>query len=564
MEVREIKTKNLIIGALLGTLCMVILWLFGGLLRGNIDEKEIIIDKGLIIQVNDEIHEDVALSNFSFSLKRGDKVQITIPYRYAYDNQKTLMILLYLCGVETYVGDECIYSFGMDKIRDGLMVGSGYHIMNLPKNLNGNDIKIKIYVREDNAFTSIDEINCTDADAYHRLFARKSIVGLLTGAFLSGLGIILVIAGILATFFDKTYNRLPLIGIFALCMGLWSFSGQKTFQLFSDNFEVWTMLEYILLYTAPISLLMLIFLMRINQKDWKTWVLLADLVEYSLFVITCIVLHALNLVHLPQTLSLFHKQGAVVLVVAVVVGIFMVKNKNRGEIIFQLAIFILCGAIGIDMLRFNVQKYLLPNAVLLKTSILPVATVVFILVLVLSYIIHLYDMLMTKTEKEMLTQLAYHDNLTGLYNRAKANERFEELVANKEEYCIISLDANGLKYVNDNYGHEMGDKMLKSFALSLHDAFTGVGKCYRMGGDEFMAIVRKKAYGEIDSALKRVVRDLREFSEEEGIEFDTSYGLAYSKEIEKASPEKVYSLADDRMYKMKITKHNSRTAKEQT
>ncbi len=562
MEVKEFKTKNLVIGAVIGSVLMLFLWIASGFLQNTFDGGKSVIDKGVTITVNDDTFSDVALSEFGFSLKKGDRVALDIPYDKSLDGGKTIMILLYLCGVEANVGNHLVYSYGMNYISEDRMVGSGYHFIDLPDDLEGRDVHIDIYVNENGAFTSIDEINCIDSDLAYRFFAARGAIGLAIGVFLSGLGFILVLAGLIATFFDRSFSRLPLIGAFAMLMGLWSFSSQKTFQLFTQYYETWTLLEYILLYLAPVPLLAMIYTMRRDRSDWKKWVLLVDLLIYSAFVITCIVLHFMNVVRLPKTLVYFHMQGAVVLVVAVVVGVFMVRNKTRGEVLFQLAIFVLCGAIGIDLLRFNLQKYLWPNSDLMKLSILPIATLVFILILLLSYIMHLYDLMMTRTEKEMLTQLAYHDILTGLYNRTRANERFAELEAGKEEYCLISLDCNGLKYINDTKGHEEGDKMLKTFAVNLHEAFKGVGKCYRMGGDEFLAIVRKRAFQDVDNALRKLEAFEKKESAIVGFEFDASYGIAYSREVEEGNPEKIYSLADDRMYKMKLQKHNSRAARE--
>lgn len=562
MEVRELKTKNLVIGALLGTLVMCILWIVTGLIQEAFDADEIFVDSGITIVTNGEISENESLSNKEFSVKKGDKVELIIPFNAAYNDGKTMLMLLYLCGVEAYVGDDLIYSYGLQGVAEDTMVGSGYHFLELPSDLNGRDIHINIYVNENNAFTSIDVIHCVATNEAYNFFAGRSIIGLINGVFLTGLGVILIVAGLLATLFSKDFLRLPLIGFFSLSMGLWSFSGQKTFQLFTRELEFWSLMEYVLLYLAPMPLLGIVYHLRDHENGWKKWVLLGDSFFYIAFVAACMILHFLNIVRLPQTLMFFHIQGVLVLVISVVVGVFMVRNKSRAEMLFQMAVFVLCGAIGIDILRFNLQKYVLPNSIILQASILPVATLVFILMLIMSYIVHLYDMLMTKTEKEMLTQLAYHDILTGLYNRTKANERFAELAGSKDEYCVISLDVNGLKYVNDTYGHEEGDRMLKNFGKNLHEAFRGVGKCYRMGGDEFMAVVRKHAFSDVEKSLNKLTKLQNEVGAITGYEFDASYGIAYSKEMPGETPEKVYSVADDRMYKMKLQKHNSRAARE--
>ena len=55
------------------------------------------------------------------------------------------------------------------------------------------------------------------------------------------------------------------------------------------------------------------------------------------------------------------------------------------------------------------------------------------------------------------TVKAYRDALTGIYNRAKCEHIFEILNRDDSDYAIVSIDVNGLKYVNDNFGHSMGE-----------------------------------------------------------------------------------------------------------
>ena len=79
--------------------------------------------------------------------------------------------------------------------------------------------------------------------------------------------------------------------------------------------------------------------------------------------------------------------------------------------------------------------------------------------------------------------------MTGLYNRASYDKDIQSV--NPQEYFkLVSMDVNGLKRENDTYGHAAGDEMIMSAADCLKKVIAPYGKCYRIGGDEFTAILK--------------------------------------------------------------------------
>ena len=93
-------------------------------------------------------------------------------------------------------------------------------------------------------------------------------------------------------------------------------------------------------------------------------------------------------------------------------------------------------------------------------------------------------------EEENL-QLALHDSLTGIYNRQGMDERLSRLVARPgQTMAIISLDLDGFKGINDEYGHGAGDSVLVEVARRITLGAGEKGIVARMGGDEFMVVVR--------------------------------------------------------------------------
>lgn len=92
-----------------------------------------------------------------------------------------------------------------------------------------------------------------------------------------------------------------------------------------------------------------------------------------------------------------------------------------------------------------------------------------------------------------LKDLAYYDPLTQIPNRRAFNRRLQELthLARKDDagFCILVVDLNRFKNVNDRYGHEMGDQLLKYVAESIHSSIRETDTIARLGGDEFGIIL---------------------------------------------------------------------------
>ena len=127
-----------------------------------------------------------------------------------------------------------------------------------------------------------------------------------------------------------------------------------------------------------------------------------------------------------------------------------------------------------------------------------------------------------------------------------------------QDYAFINLDMNGLKGVNDSLGHMAGDQLLKEFAQILQAAFRDIGQVFRMSGDEFLVIIREEQFPQIDQCLNRMVKMEKRRSADLPFIIDSSYGVAKHSECMDGMTERVYTLADQRMYEMKTKKKINR------
>ena len=105
-----------------------------------------------------------------------------------------------------------------------------------------------------------------------------------------------------------------------------------------------------------------------------------------------------------------------------------------------------------------------------------------------------------------LEEMATHDGLTGLYNRAEIQRRITEALSDTENpVSLIMLDADDFKAVNDTYGHNVGDDVLKLLSRMLTDCFEGVcASSGRWGGEEFMILLQGKCAGHAEELAEKL------------------------------------------------------------
>lgn len=111
------------------------------------------------------------------------------------------------------------------------------------------------------------------------------------------------------------------------------------------------------------------------------------------------------------------------------------------------------------------------------------------------------DITERKHAEAKIEHLAYHDELTGLPNRASFNETLRRLLAQSQRhgraFAVMLLDLDGFKRVNDTLGHEVGDQLLKEVASRFRHSLRAGDVVARLGGDEFILLVEEP--GSVDS-----------------------------------------------------------------
>ena len=174
----------------------------------------------------------------------------------------------------------------------------------------------------------------------------------------------------------------------------------------------------------------------------------------------------------------------------------------------------------------------------------------------LGKVVILRDITEMRKAEEDIRYLSFHDKLTGLHNRAYFDNELERLNTRRQlPLSLIVGDINGLKMINDSFGHRHGDKLIKTIADILRQCFRGDDIISRWGGDEFSIILPCTSYTESVKVMDRVYRRCEEHSTNI-MPVSISMGAA-TKEDTSKTLKQLMKEAEDNMYQHKLTKNQS-------
>ena len=161
-------------------------------------------------------------------------------------------------------------------------------------------------------------------------------------------------------------------------------------------------------------------------------------------------------------------------------------------------------------------------------------------------LVHAYNTLLRRHDKleSILRSAAETDALTDLPNRYSLEHFVLEEGGDGGAMAVLLFDVNFLKRANDTGGHMMGDRLLRTAAACIRECFgtDDAGRCFRIGGDEFAAVLR----GCSEEEVRRRIERFSFTTEREGI--SVSVGYAYSEKTDEDSFDRLMKTADERMY----------------
>lgn len=177
---------------------------------------------------------------------------------------------------------------------------------------------------------------------------------------------------------------------------------------------------------------------------------------------------------------------------------------------------------------------------------------------------HMYQRIILRKINDELSTLYIMDSLTGLYNRMAytklAVPLFEKCKYQKQPLMIMFVDLDRLKYINDTFGHDMGNLAIKVISESVQNCCPDEGIAMRYGGDEFVVLIpgyNKDAAEELLAEIQKEIA-LRQDKLTAGFPIDASIGYVITSAESSMNLNDYINLADEQMYAIKKAKKAQR------
>lgn len=487
-------------------------------------------------------------------LNRGDKMiaTITIPASYEAEDP-ALCFHVYNCVISLSFEGQEFYRFGDELAAAGTHIGTVYESVLIPEEAIGSTVFMECVACENQAMNQLTDVtimNATDS-------AKAPIVNDLFALMMFGTILMVSCLVLLMLLFSNVRNKMVHMGIwialFSMLLSLYILSSRGLLNVLINSPRTTANLEYVSLFALPIPFGLYFFEMYSKSKIKK---LLGALVAfYSLFFALCTVLNY-------TTVNYHYCRFLVPLHVTMVLGILLYVAlpfiKTNGEEmgnwskIISYGVVVLLTVGLVDVLRFNLNQY--SDFIVFKLTLLPMGMIVMIASLLMGTMMHIINRFKEKEEKRQLERLAYLDIMTGLANRTKCYAYIDEMKArDAKEFTIVFIDLNRLKFINDKYGHELGDEYIKLAASIMQKCFADADVISRFGGDEFVVLFDKKCDESTDALMARFQTEVENLNKEHTFPFNVqaACGAVVSTKQSPLEIEHAISMADKVMYENK-------------
>ena len=501
------------------------------------DSKKItVMNEGWDVTYNDTQFKDVKLSELRRLIgngtHKGDVIILSRNIDPLYElASPTLMFESRFSAWKLRFGGAELYNHYYDRVDKKHFIGCETNYVNIPASSGTVLLEIELYVAEDGAYGFYEPpvignyINVILYTVYKYLFIFLASTFLIT----FGMMFFAITIGFRSTLPEirmQTFSSLLFIDL-----GIWFLTQFNLLSIFVNTHGHETELEYFSLYLV----VPLMYLVIGSMQDYlKNKVFIAFASISTIVALGPILLHTFNIGHINNYLMLYQING---LVLVVFMAVMLLIDRKKNHLTSSQKIQIVGqGILGASFV-FNVFFYYLEVAgiyeqIMISKVIVPLGALTMVFATLINYYIYISESYARKKENASLAHLAYADGLTGLANRSKYEKYMNELNKDENDYCIVSIDLNDLKKVNDKGGHLAGDKYLSEFARILKNCVNEI---------KLADSIMQEVNGELEK-LNAADKSYRR---------SAAYGYAFRLELSGSTFNQIYLLADERMYKMK-------------
>lgn len=493
-----------------------------------------------------------ALTHFSVATARddeaprGEKIIMSGRIRNVKTDYNTLVFYSIHQNVRVYLNSECIYS--VEAVPGILTPGSPGRIINqiqLSEEANGKYLRIEL----------IPLYSGTDTVPELLLGNRYDIVEYIVFAniftlLLCGASILIGVGMILYAFPGKNKGdgrrRVGFFGCFSIMIGIWKAFDCSIFGFVSIRLPAVSLVPFFALVLFPIMAVRLIRSVIPKERSF-IWDI-PDLV--SIFSIALLLFLQISGIS-DYWQNLWIVQLCLLISVICVIGglIELVKQHGWEQ---NVKNGLICSGCCLLWMVADMVSYYGKRGI----ESFPLSMLVFLAFLIF---IAVERLRLSRARMEVGMQarqyrkLAYHDALTGFFNKAAYMEHIASEDFFPQKNVMVAFDLNNLKRCNDELGHDKGDMYIKESARIIMDCFGHKGRCYRLGGDEFGVILDGADLEACRKCAERMKEKVQKYNENsEDIRMGIACGYAVFDPQEDEDINATVRRADKMMYEEKF------------
>lgn len=453
--------------------------------------------------------------------------------------------------MKVYADNSCIYDYSEDAVQiPNKMTGHFIAQIPLDASLSGKTISIEFYQPHEFSYTGINSVMIGPGSAYITDYLSSHLELIISSFIIHFVGICLLAVCLWQKYRKMGENAALFrsLGLFLIISGMWIFTDSQLPQLLWHNSIAVCVVSFFCFMAFPIPLFTFVgILCPDSHKTYLTairYLLLANILAQG-------ILYVSGIFSFVQMLPATHTLIALSVIV-LLINLSQQYRRNKSPyaqlMLLALIILIISGVFALVYFYFSPQT---DNSRYFRYGFLA-----FIAILVYICIKAMLSFIQEYTEHKILKELAYSDFLTGTESRLAFEEYMAELKNSHVPHplTLYVFDLNNLKTTNDTYGHNAGDIILKNAASCIMQIFSGPGRVFRIGGDEFVAIVQI-SFDELPDLGKHLEQTIQKRNETSEYPFTLSFGHASSQAVQGNAIDLLLKKADQEMYKKKETFH---------
>ena len=476
----------------------------------------------------------------------GEKTVLSFRLKDIRSDFNTLLFLTVHQNVTVYLGSDVIYQM---EPKSGIFMpkspGVVYNEVVFRDEDNGRTIKIEL----EPVYEGVNEIPELMLGNGYQIF-KVILFSNLPILSLCGIVILIGILQILAALVNGKQEENMSVALthsaFTTTIGVWKVLDSDFMALFSKDLPVLSVLPFIAILFLPLMIMKVIFDMLSTYKS-RIWMLPEAVSMLGIFV--CLAMQFFGIADFRETVWIPMLCLAFSFLCAFI-GILRYVRENGFDKDAKAGLA--CTLLGMLWTGLDVYTFIATSGV----TRFPVSMFLFLLFLLFLIFKRMQvsrQSMEVGMQARQYKKLAYHDALTGFYNRAAYMDFLSGSEFDLKKCILVAFDLNNLKKCNDELGHDKGDVYIKEAAKIIMDCFGEHGRCYRLGGDEFGAILMDDTVEDCTKRTKRMQDRVAEFNKNsDDIHMGIACGFALFDAAEDADVHATIRRADKMMYEEKF------------